>query len=178
MQMRSWITGAVAALAMTGAASAEDWSGFYAGVLGEASFIDLSEIGAVGAVGTPGIAKVVGYNWDMGDWVIGVDELFAYWRIGYEDEIISKLAWQKMVRVGYEITDNSLVYGAGGFGIFRLNYDGDIETYTYGALAFGIEVAMNENMAWRTHAQVSFPQDDLFDTNIYSVGTGVVWSFN
>lgn len=177
MQLRKIVLAAIAACGFADSAKAEDWTGFYAGVLGEGTFVYID--GAT--IGVGGLAKVFGYNWDQGDMVFGFDEMLAITPVTSGE---ATFAWQKMGRVGFEVTESALLYGAAGGGYFWFP-DASFST-GYGAVAAGVEVAMGDNAAWRTHAQLSFPFDQSIFSGappeifhgLISVGTGLVWNFN
>jgi outer membrane immunogenic protein len=183
--MKKLFLAAIAALTFSTAARAADWSGFYLGVLGGASFSNLPDCGPSCDATVPGIAKVVGYNWDTGDVIFGIDELVAVSFWPYNDENnVQKLQWQAMARVGIEITDNVMIYGAAGGGIaFVWSEPPPPEnSLWYAAVAAGVEVALSEELSWRTHLQYS--RSEFFTDcsgcfiQATSVATGVVWTFN
>jgi len=157
----------------TAAANAEDWNGFYAGVLGGGSF---GAIEGECCFGVLGASKVFGYNWDNGDTVMGIDEMVTFTNLDGD----AKISWQKSFRFGWEVTDNTLLYGGAGAGVSFI----PSESYStgYGLVATGLEVAMTEQLAIRAHAQMSFPFDpewwDAGLSPVVSLGTGFVWSFN
>ncbi len=151
---------------------ATDWSGFYFGVLGvgthvyETGCFECSENGF-------GVAKVFGYNWQSGNVIYGIDKMFVYWPIAQEPDVY-KITFQAMARIGTEVTDGVMIYGAAGVGTTR--FVDETPWAAYGAIASGVEVAMNDNLRWRTHLQWSralqYPIANI------SVGTGIVWGFN
>jgi len=164
-----------------------DWSGFYAGVIGEVSGI-IFNVDGFGYEAIGGIAKTFGHNWDNGDVIYGIDKMVIVTPLGQNDDDTSiwKFSFQGMGRIGTEVTDNTMIYGAAGLGwSVTPNLPGDGDTYStaYAALAAGVEVAMNERLAWRSHAQWSIPFEDGIRTalsepgvfGILSFGTGLVW---
>ncbi|MEX0627652.1 MAG: outer membrane beta-barrel protein [Cucumibacter sp.] len=175
---------AVAALGLSTSAQAADWTGFYLGVLGGVSFGGIPDCRPSCNEAWPGIAKVVGYNWDNGDVIFGIDEMVVVTFVPEEftSDPVRKVSWQKMARIGFEITDNVMLYGAvgGGYGVIW-DDEGSASAW-YGAVAGGAEVALNEDLIWRTHLQYSRSQNFSDCTGCYvrvlTWGTGLVWSLN
>jgi outer membrane immunogenic protein len=178
--LKKLVLAAVAAVGLTGSAQAFDWSGFYVGVLGGFSVARDADGCSDCSVTLPGIAKVVGYNWDNGDIIYGLDEMFVVSFWPYDENVdVRKIEWQKLFRVGTEITDNVMIYGAVGGGIAYVSVDGSSDHLAYGAIAAGVEMALNENAIWRTHLQFSRsrnydPCSTCYITAI-SIGTGLSW---
>lgn len=175
------VLAAVAAVGLNTAAQAEDWAGWYAGILGGASNGMIVECGSECTETLPGIAKVFGYNWVNGDLIYGIDEMLvaSFWPY---DDPVHKLSWQKMVRVGTEITDDILLYGAVGAGLSFLWVDGELDGYApYGAIAAGVEMALQDSWRWRTHVQYSrsapFECQGICTIRAFSVATGIVKGF-
>lgn len=195
--LKTLILGAAAALAMGTSALATDlyvespayvepeqetdWSGFYIGLLKGVSFASIPDCGSECDVSLPGIAKVIGYNWDTGDIIFGVDEMFvmSFWPYEAQYDEVRKFQWQKLFRIGVEVTDNTMIYGAAGGGIAYVFLDGNKDHEPYGAIAAGVEVMFNENAIWRTHVQYSRTRN--FDPcsgcfiQAFSIATGVSW---
>lgn len=154
-----------------------DWGGFYVGKLGGMSVGWDSECGGDCSESFFGFSKVFGYNWDQGDIIYGIDKMVTFTWIDEED--FWKLSIQKMGRVGIEVTDNAMIYGAAGMGWSTLLCDGCSGGVFYAGVAAGLEVAVADNLNWRTHVQYSKPlHPDLSWLNVVSVGTGLVWQFN
>lgn len=174
MNRAGWLVAAVlaATLGWGPQARAEDWSGFYAAVLHEAPTPIYDFEGGFVNIGKSGVAIATGYNFDQGEFVFGIDKIIAYTPIASIDCEMAdpfydcdgvfdahKFAFQVMGRVGYEITDTSLLYGAAGLGRLTVSANGKIESFGYGAVAAGLEIAMTEQFFARLHAQGSFPAD-------------------
>jgi hypothetical protein len=173
----TWLLAAAMAATLglsTQAKAQQNWSGFYAGVLGEASFF--SEDGSLW--GVAGVAKVLGYNWDNGDLIYGFEKMLIVTPIEPLDGGFWKFSWQGMGRIGMAVTDNTMIYGAGGLGVSTV--PSESFAVGYGAVAAGVEVAMNSNWRWRTHAQVSFPFDPgpTDGMPVVSFATGAIHGFN
>ncbi|MEX1180389.1 MAG: outer membrane beta-barrel protein [Cucumibacter sp.] len=178
---------AVAALGLSTTAQAADWSGFYLGVLGGVSMVSIPECGSECDITLPGIAKVAGYNWDNGDVIFGIDEMVVVSFLPDDIYNTRKIQWQKMARVGFEITDNAMIYGAAGAGIAFVWADCCVpsppdNSAFYAAVAAGAEVMLNENLIWRTHLQYS-RSEQLEDCTgcfiqAFSAATGLVWAIN
>lgn len=190
MKVNKWILAAVAAFGMSAPAKAFDWNGFYTAVLYESSTLKFDFEDVYINIGKSGFAVAGGYNFDQGDWVFGIDKMIVYTPIFdidcTEDEIdfdpyftcddedihAHKIAAQVMGRVGYEITDNAMVYAGAGVGWLTFYYDGGHESFAYGALAAGLEVAMSEDWYARIHAQGSVPAD-ASEIWVFSVAAGI-----
>lgn len=156
-----------------------DWGGFYVGKLGGISFGWDSECGRDCDDSFFGFSKVFGYNWDQGDIIYGIDKMITFTWIGGQQEDFWKVSTQKMGRVGIEITDNAMIYGAAGLGWSTIICDVCSGGVWYGAVAAGLEVAVADNLNWRTHVQFSKPlHPDWSWLSVVSVGTGLVWQFN
>jgi len=151
-----------------------DWSGFYAGVLGGGTFVVVEGNLFEGALG---VAKVAGYNWQDGNKIWGVEAMLGYAPLHFEDPGVYKVTLQKMFRIGTEVTDNVMVYGAAGLGYAVIHLPGEPPLQSgYGALAAGVEAALGENVAWRGHVQASHPfmAESPFGI-LWTVGGGFVW---
>lgn len=194
MKIGTWILAAIAALGMSAPAKAFDWTGFYTAVLYESSTLKFSDDQVYFNIGKSGFAVAGGYNFDQGDWIFGIDKMIVYTPIldidclgdtfdfdpffTCDDEVIHahKIAAQILGRVGYEITDNAMIYAGAGGGWLTVYFSDDSgsdhESFAYGALAAGLEVAMSEHWYARIHAQGSFAAD--FDEAwVLSVAAGV-----
>ena len=182
--MKKLVLAAIAALGFSANAQAADWSGFYLGVLGGFSAGGIPDCGSDCNEVWPGIAKVAGYNWDTGDMIFGIDEMVVVTFVpeDFASEQVTKISWQKMGRFGFEITDNIMIYGAAGGGISAVWDADDFDSLWYGAVAAGVEVALNENLSWRTHLQYSrsqmFSDCEGCFVHVTTLATGVTWSLN
>jgi opacity protein-like surface antigen len=215
--IRTIALAAAAAFALAVPATAADWNGFYVGKLGfynhtdfdfleeaegeceeveseeEAFFCLLTGDG----IDEIGIAKVFGYNWQTGNFVLGIDGMVAWQTMRELDSIItaycelvsecddfdlSKISVQAMGRIGVVISDNVMIYGAAGVGASRFVCTGDCgppdEWYPYAAIAAGIEVAASEHFLWRTHVQLSRQLNSEDPLTAWAVATGGVWAIN
>ena len=217
--IRTLALAAAAAFALSAPALAVDWNGFYVGKLGFYNHTDfdffLEEEGECdeieseeeaffclltgGGLDEVGVAKVFGYNWQNGNFVLGIDGMVA-WQSMHEltelfegfCELISecpedvpnmhKISVQAMGRLGIVVTDNVMIYGAAGFGASRLGCSdcesSEEEWWSYAAVAAGIEVAANENFVWRTHVQYSHSLGLEDPISAWAVATGAVWQIN
>jgi outer membrane immunogenic protein len=182
--MKKLFLAAIAALTFSATARAADWSGFYLGVLGGFSAGGIPDCGSSCDQTWPGVAKVAGYNWDTGDMIFGIDEMVVVTFVpeDFASEPVTKVSWQKMGRFGVEVTDTIMIYGALGGGIAAVWDSDDFDSLWYGAVAAGVEVAVSEDLSWRTHLQYSRSQffSDCSDCFVHatSIATGIVWSFN
>jgi len=179
MRLAHLVVAAAAAFSFSTAAKAADWTGFYAGVMGGASAATFLECGDCVANVT-NIAKVVGYNWDNGDTVFGLEE----WVIrSFNSEVppdYFKLTWQKLARFGWEIGDSALIYVAGGGGVHALWELGEFEGAVFFAAAgAGAEFLVSDQLSLRVHGQFSYaPEVEGTAVSVASIGAGVVFHFN
>jgi len=133
-------------LALTTAASAQGWNGFYVGIVGggawnAASFTDLGDLGGTGAQFTPGttfwtpsisgatLGGQVGHNWQNGVFVYGL-EADLNWASAKSSALIggfttatTSVDWFGTVRgrVGFVATPMLLMYLTGGLAIAHVH---------------------------------------------------------
>jgi outer membrane immunogenic protein len=128
-----------------------DWEGFYAGVFG--SYNDW-------AGGDFGGGARVGYNFDAGDFVFGLEGSFAY----YPDISGGTSVIEGDARFGFD-AGQALIYGLAGLG--QVNWGGTTNYYTVGG---GVEfmvtdmVSIGGEYKWRNTGS---------GTNIFNVGVNV-----
>jgi len=121
------------------APASPNWTGFYAGgQLGYAN-VDTNAAGSDGDGFIGGLTA--GYDYDLGDWVIGagLDYDWADISLGGGDTLES--VWRAKLRGGYKI-GNGLLYGTGGFAQADVDTLGSEDGYFIGA---GYEHAVAEN---------------------------------
>lgn len=141
--------------------SVHDWSGLYVGKFAAAAMIIDEYIYGYGGFGV-----ALGYNWQNGSTVYGVEKYLGYGP-GIDDGIG---IFQATGRIGTTITDNTLLYGSLGIGLLFDSGDSD----AFFAFGGGVEVAMNEQLAWRTHVQFT-PDGDYL---IAGIATGFTYNID
>ncbi|WP_155889276.1 hypothetical protein [Cucumibacter marinus] len=139
---------------------AHDWSGFYVGKFAVAAM----EIYDGGIYGFGGFGAALGYNWQDGSTIYGIEKFVGFAPDG--DDILA--SYQVTGRIGTVLTENSIIYGSLSAG-FTNAWD---EAYV--AFGGGVEVAMNEKLAWRTHVQFT-PFDGAV---IAGVATGFTYNLD
>lgn len=182
--MNKFLLAGAALLALSGAASAADltyeappaaapvvtdnafdWTGFYLGVHGGAAFgkttgdIDYKSNG--GVVGVQG-----GYNYQIGQFVLGAETDFAYTSIDKDDV---KLDWlgKTTLRGGYAF-DNFLLYGKGGVAYGRADAFGESKWSTGWTAGAGLEYAFTKNITGR----LEYDYVNLSKKDYYGVSAG------
>lgn len=100
-----------------------DWAGFYIGVNGGGGWADnkFSNFSRDNGTGTGGVfGGQVGYNWQFGNIVTGVEGDFDGASLSYTDPDAFKHKTDELAsaraRLGYTLLPNLLAYGTGGFG--------------------------------------------------------------
>jgi hypothetical protein len=137
-----------------------DWSGLYVGKFAIA-FMEMYD-GYIDGYG--GLGAALGYNWQNGTTIYGVEKYVGF--VPYGGDIWT--TFQVNGRIGTVLTENSFIYGSLGFGVTNAWDD------PYVALGGGVEVAMSENLAWRTHFQVTPGSSYLYK----GVATGLTYYFD
>lgn len=124
------------------APASPNWTGFYAGgQLGYAN-VDTNVAGVDGDDLIGGL--IMGYDYDMGDWVIGggIDYDWADISLSPAATNVERV-WRAKVRAGAKI-GNGLLYGTGGYANADTNNIGDADGYFIGA---GYEHMVAENFS-------------------------------
>ena len=156
------------------------WDGLYAGVQAGGHFSDIDTL-ATDDVTFGVIGAHVGVNFTVADPIILGAELQGNWMFN-GDEDISAGEFLALARVGAVVTDQVLVYGAGGFGVQfsdDIDYDGvagapvDDNTGIY-ALGGGVEFAVTDAVSVRGEilgiGYMDDADDDFFDAARATVG--------
>lgn len=135
--MKKTILKALVALALTGPAAAGDWTGFYGGAqLGYSSGdISASTLSLEGN----DYGLHAGYNYDMGNWVIGGELAFSAAKHTIDAFPIletSELGHLKL-RAGYDL-GQGLVYGVAGLAHVQLDSQISPVTITESGSVFGL----------------------------------------
>jgi outer membrane immunogenic protein len=131
-----------------------DWSGFYAGVFGGVQDSELD-----------GLQYGAGLN-------AGVNAAFDFYLLGAEvavqgltGETGEASYGQLLGRAGLIVTDDVMVYAAGGYGLDL----GDTDEGDY-LLGGGVEMAVTESVSLRAQYLHGFPTDGGNDKNQFTVG--------
>lgn len=117
-----------------------DWTGFYAG--GQLGYGNV-DTNVAGVDGDDVIGGIVGgYDWDLGDWVVGVgaDYDFADISVGTTD---LENVWRLKARGGYKI-GNGLAYATAGYANADTDTLGNDDGYFIGA---GYEHLITQNFS-------------------------------
>ena len=110
------------------ASTSPDWSGFYAGAqLGYANIE--ATTGRSGDGFTGGL--VGGYDWDLGNWVVGVGAEYDFMDVGVGITDVESI-WRVKLRGGYKL-GNGLAYGTAGYAHVDTDNAGDKGGYAVGA---------------------------------------------
>lgn len=146
------------------APASPNWTGFYAG--GQLGYADVSGDGVTGAAvaytangdGMIG-GLVAGYDYDMGDWVIGagIDYDWTDIKLGGGPVKLESIFRAKL-RGGYKI-GNGLLYATGGYALADTNQIGDADGYFIGA---GYEHMITQNFS--LGGEVLYHQIDDFSS--------------
>lgn len=153
--MKHLLASTTLALAIIGsAASAQDWTGPYAGVYA-GSANDAAEFSA-------GI--LAGYQTQMGSFVLGAEGDASYAFSSSDTEVFARL------RAGFLPSDQFLIFGTAGAGL----YNGSTTRYSAG---LGIEAMMTDSISIRADYETqNTALDTLFEGPKY-MRFGVVWNF-
>lgn len=142
-------------------ASSPDWTGFYAGgQLGYAN-VDTNVAGVDGDGFIGGL--VGGYDWDLGNWVVGVgaDWDFADISLGAAADL--EQVWRLKTRGGYKI-GNGLAYATAGYANADTDNLGDDDGYFIGA---GYEHLITQNFS--LGGEVLYHEFDNFNSTTTDV---------
>jgi outer membrane immunogenic protein len=133
-----------------------DWSGFYAGVYG-----GLQNSGAAGQVA---LGLQAGINADFGFYLLG-GEIAVHGLAEGEAEVGNSSYGQILGRAGLIVSDNVLVYAAGGYGI-------DLGAPENGEalIGAGVEVAVSDTISLDAQYLRGFPLGDGEQTDQITFG--------
>jgi outer membrane immunogenic protein len=168
-----------------------DWSGFYVGVFGGYGFGE-SDVAGLGTSDLEGALAggTVGYNHQIGQWVVGIEADGGWSGIDNEDDNLAydaQIDWLSTVRgrVGYAF-DNFLVYGTGGAAIGEATVnDGiteDSDTRVGWAAGGGVEAALTDNISIKgEYLYVDLGDETLngtdVDINAHTIRGGINYRF-
>ncbi len=147
------------------APASPNWTGFYAGgqlgyadVNGDGTLIPAAPFSANGDDMIGGL--IAGYDYDLGDWVVGAGIDYDWTDIGLSTAAVPGLKmdniWRLKLRGGYKI-GNGLLYGTGGYANADTNLLGDADGYFIGA---GYEHMLTQNFS--IGGEVLYHQFDNF----------------
>lgn len=131
-----------------------NWTGFYAG--GELGYANVKgKVSGFGSDDEGGLigGLVAGYDYDLGDWVVGAGLDYDWTDVSFSDPGYSLKAdsiWRVKVRGGYKI-GNGLLYATAGYAQMKIketlggaSYSGSDDGYFVGA---GYDHMVTDNMA-------------------------------
>lgn len=165
-----------------------DWSGFYIGAFGGYGWgetddgFDSVDIEGALAGGT------VGYNHQMGQFVVGLEADGAWSGIEGDDAAFdTSIDWLSTVRgrVGFAL-DNFLIYGTGGAAIGEVSYDDgivdDSDTRVGWTAGGGVEAAVTDNISIKgEYLYVDLGEEEIggtdVDINAHTVRGGINYRF-
>lgn len=170
-----------AILGLTGAASAQDWNGFYAGIHGSYVPSDGAPFD-LGKAGLGGGAQA-GYNMQLGPGVIGV-ELEADKTFRGDAALDQQAQLSAKARAGLAL-GSTLIFATAGYGTAYLGTGGDVAEGWHGGLLLGggVEQKLTDQLSVRlTYEQlrlgdVKLAAGGTIDTTTHSVKTGVNFAF-
>lgn len=168
-----------------------DWSGFYIGAFGGYGFGESDDAG-LGASDLEGALAggTVGYNHQIGQWVVGLEADGAWSGIDNEDDNLAydaSIDWLSTVRgrVGFAF-DNFLVYGTGGAAIGEVSTEvggiEDSDTRVGWAAGGGVEAAVTDNISIKgEYLYVDLGDEELngadVDINAHTIRGGINYRF-
>lgn len=135
--------------------SAFDWNGFYAGIYGAAE----SEAGT--GNGAVGLGVQAGVNAQFDFYLLGADVAVQ----GLDGTGSGDVDGQLLGRAGLVVTDNVLVYAAGGYGL-ALNDPND----GAGLLGGGLEVGLTDSVSLEGRYLRTFPVDGTAPSQQLTLG--------
>lgn len=166
-----------------------DWTGFYVGAFGGYGWGEADD--GLDSVDTEGAfaGGTVGYNHQMGQFVIGLEADGAWSGIEDDDGVFeTSIDWLSTVRgrVGFAL-DNFLIYGTGGAAIGEVSYDDglgidDSETQVGWTAGGGVEAALTDNISIKgEYLYVDLGEVEVggvdVDTNAHTVKGGINYRF-
>lgn len=143
-----------------------DWTGFFGGAqLGYAD-VDTNVPGVSGDDFIGGLT--LGYDYDLGDWVIGGALDYDIADIGLAPGLTLDSVFRAKLRGGYKVSDG-LIYGTGGFAQADTNTLGDDDGYFIG---LGYEHLLTDNFS--LGGEVLYHEFDNFNTTTTDVDATTV----
>jgi outer membrane immunogenic protein len=168
-----------------------DWSGFYIGAFGGYGFGETDDAGlGVSDIEGALAGGTVGYNHQMGQWVVGIEADGAWSGIDNEDDNLAydaSIDWLSTVRgrVGFAF-ENFLVYGTGGAAIGEVSTEvlgvEDSDTRVGWAAGGGVEAALTDNISIKgEYLYVDLGDEELngadVDINAHTIRGGINYRF-
>ncbi|WP_026614191.1 outer membrane protein [Ensifer aridi] len=172
------------------------WTGGYVGLQGGGAWLnsDLSVPGDSASEDFNGglLGAFAGYNYQMGDWVVGIEGDVSYnWNdnsftvFGANTEVGTDVSGSVRGRVGYTLTDRALLYGTGGWAVTRGFVDvagapKEKETFNGWTIGGGVDYGFSDNVFGRAEYRYNdFSDKDVGGVNVdldqhqFTVGVGV-----
>ena len=138
-----------------------DWTGFYAG--GQLGYANV-DTNVPGVDGDDVIGGIVGgYDWDLGNWVVGVGADWDFADIGLGNAANLEQVWRLKTRGGYKI-GNGLAYATAGYANADTDNLGDDDGYFIGA---GYEHLIAQNFS--LGGEVLYHEFDNFNSTTTDV---------
>ncbi len=168
-------------------AAGVDWSGVYAGVdVGYGNITVENTMSPPGEGNGPMYGVLAGYNYDLGNYVVGAE--LGYSLTGIEARDIAVIfdtdyVFDLKARLGYEV-GSTLIYGVGGYSEVRVSNPFGPETADFSGYVLGVgaDYQLTDSMAiggeylYRTLTLDGFSPDPV-DMTVQSLRARVTFSF-
>ncbi len=179
--------------AMVAEQASFDWTGFYVGAFGGYGFGEAeTTLDGSADIEGPLAGGTVGYNHQMGQFVVGLEADGAWSGIDNEDDSLAfdtSIDWLSTVRgrVGFAL-DSFLIYGTGGAAIGEVTYDAgggvgeESDTRVGWAAGGGVEAALTDNISVKgEYLYVDLGEEEIggddVGINAHTVKGGVNYRF-
>ena len=172
------------------------WTGGYVGLEGGGGWLngDLSVPGDSASENFSGglFGAFAGYNFQHGDWLVGIEGDVSYnWNdkdltiSGASAEVGTDVSGSLRGRVGYTLNDRALLYGTGGWAVTRGFVDvagapKEKETFNGWTIGGGVDYGFSDNIFGRAEYRYNdFGDKDVGGVNVdldqhrFTVGVGV-----
>jgi outer membrane immunogenic protein len=172
------------------------WTGGYLGLQGGGGWLnsDLSVPGGSASEKFSGglFGAFAGYNYQHGDWVVGVEGDVSYnWNdetvtvFGSNTETGTDVSGSVRARLGYTVNDRTLIYGTGGWAVTRGFVDvagasKEKETFNGWTIGAGVDYGFTDSVFGRAEYRYNdFGDKDVggvdvdLDQHQFTVGVGV-----
>lgn len=172
------------------------WTGGYLGLQGGGGWLnsDLSVPGGSASEKFSGglFGAFAGYNYQHGDWVVGVEGDVSYnWNdetvtvFGSDTEAGTDVSGSVRARLGYTVNDRTLIYATGGWAVTRGFVDvagapKEKETFNGWTIGGGVDYGFTDSVFGRAEYRYNdFGDKDVGGVNIdldqhqFTVGVGV-----
>ncbi|MDX0617462.1 outer membrane beta-barrel protein [Sinorhizobium medicae] len=172
------------------------WTGGYLGLQGGGGWLnsDLSVPGGGGSKRFSGglLGAFAGYNYQHGDWVVGVEGDVSYnWNdetvtvFGTNTDVGTDVSGSVRARLGYTVNDRTLLYAAGGWAVTRGFVDvagapKEKETFNGWTIGGGVDYGFTDSVFGRAEYRYNdFSDKDVggvdvdLDQHQFTIGVGV-----